>query len=91
LRLALYGRRSGDLFDLAGLYRLPDGEFGVFAARSTDGEELVKRFRRIEEARAAATEFIGSTSEIDWILQGSPLAWIEEWELHLRDGGWLDD
>jgi hypothetical protein len=52
--------------------------FLVVGYRYADDQSLVREFDSLEEARAAATEFVGTTREDEWVLHGSPLAWIED-------------
>ncbi len=52
--------------------------FLVVGYRDADDQSLIREFDSLEEARAAATEFVGTAREDEWVLDGSPLSWIED-------------
>jgi hypothetical protein len=52
--------------------------FLVVAYRHADELELVEEHDSIEDARSAAVTFVGTTKDDEWVLQGSPLPWIED-------------
>lgn len=52
--------------------------FLVVGYRYADDQSVIREFDRLEDARTAATEFVATTHEDEWVLHGSRLPWIEE-------------
>jgi hypothetical protein len=82
--LALYGKREGDAWDLAAIFHFARDRqpFWVIGARIS-GDDFIGSFEGLEAARTAATRFVDSEAEIDWLLQGSAVGWIQDCALAL--------
>lgn len=85
LPLALYGRQESNDFFLAAIYYFAeDFEAQFWVIARNDEADFIGSFCGLEAARAAATTFIGSSAEIDWILQAFSAALDHRSRRHSR-------